>query len=156
MSKKLLIDLLKLRDFPDSKADAVLLTGNPAKSFKTVRELATFLYTCRRCENAPCINACPAKALEKEENGIVSRAVNLCIRCKSCIVICPFGTLMNDLFEVKTSGYKFFNITDENSLTQFAELFPDDVICIIEKDANPDENIYALNEKILIKESIWS
>ena len=36
---------------------------------KTIRELATFRFTCRKCEDAPCINVCPADALEKDENG---------------------------------------------------------------------------------------
>jgi Fe-S-cluster-containing hydrogenase component 2 len=156
MSKKLLIDLLKLRETENITTDAVFRKGNYFGSFKTIRELASFQYTCRKCENAPCINACPAEALEKDENGVVSRAVNLCIRCKSCIVICPFGTLMNDLFEVKTSGYRFYELNDEEELKKFASAFPKDVVSVVDMDENPEENIYKLNDKILIKEKTWS
>lgn len=155
MSKKLLIDLLKLRDLDDIKMDGVFREGESFSVFKTIRELATFQYTCRKCENAPCINACPAEALEKDDNGIVTRAVNLCIRCKSCIVICPFGTMMNDLFEVKTSGYRFFDLDDEKEMSVFAKAFPEDVIKIVDMEENPDEKIYQLNEKILVKEQMW-
>ena len=155
MSKKLLIDLLKLRELNDIKMDGVFREGESFKVFKSIRELATFQYTCRKCENAPCINACPAEALEKDDDGIVTRAVNLCIRCKSCIVICPFGTMMNDLFEVKTSGYRFFDLNNEREMTEFAKAFPEDVVKIVEMEENPDEKIYQLNDKILVKELMW-
>lgn len=155
MSKKLLIDLLKLRDLDDIKMEGVFREGESFKVFKTIRELATFQFTCRKCENAPCINACPAEALEKDADGVVTRAVNLCIRCKSCIVICPFGTMMNDLFEVKTSGYRFFDLNDEKEMTEFAKTFPEDVVRIVEMEENPDEKIFKLNDKILVKELMW-
>jgi len=155
MSKRLLIDLLKLRELDDIKMDGVFREGESFKVFKSIRELATFQYTCRKCENAPCINACPAEALEKDDDGIVTRAVNLCIRCKSCIVICPFGTMMNDLFEVKTSGYRFFDLNDEKEMTEFAKAFPEDVVRIVEMEENPDEKIFKLNDKILVKELMW-
>jgi Fe-S-cluster-containing hydrogenase component 2 len=156
MSKKLLIDLLKLRELENTKIDGVYRQEEPAMVFKTIRELATFQFTCRKCENAPCINACPAEALEKDNNGFVTRAVNLCIRCKSCIVICPFGTMMNDLFEVKTSGYRFFDLNDDKEMVEFAKTFPDDVVSVVEREENPDEKIYKLNDKILVKELMWS
>lgn len=155
MSKKLLIDLLKLRDLDDIKMEGVFREGESFKVFKTIRELATFQFTCRKCENAPCINACPAEALEKDADGVVTRAVNLCIRCKSCIVICPFGTMMNDLFEVKTSGYRFFDLNDEKEMIEFAKTFPEDVVRIVEMEENPDEKIFKLNDKILVKELMW-
>ena len=155
MSKKLLIDLLKLRELENIKTEGFLREGQQFEVFKTIRELATFQFTCRKCEDAPCINACPAEALEKDDKGIVSRAVNLCIRCKSCIVICPFGTLMDDLFAVKTSGYRFYDLNDETQLKEFAGSFPDDVVSFVEMEENPDQKIYKLNDKILIREQKW-
>jgi Fe-S-cluster-containing hydrogenase component 2 len=155
MGKKLLIDLLSLRELENLPAEAVLKQDKFNSSFKTIRELATFQFTCRHCENAPCIQVCPAKALEKDENGLVNRAVNLCIRCKSCITACPFGTMMDNLFNVKTSGQRFFSLTDENDLEDFARLFPDQAVSIVDRDENPAENIYKLSDMILIKEKIW-
>ena len=155
MSKRVLIDLYKLRSLGDTKTDAFIKEQKYAPSFKTIRELATFQFTCRKCENAPCINACPANALEKDEQGTISRAVNLCIRCKSCIAICPFGTMMNDLFEVKTSGYNYFDLSDEADMKEFVKSFPKEVVSLVDMEANPEENIYELNEKVLIKEYPW-
>jgi len=155
MGKKILIDLLKLRDLEECRIEAFdgeLLHGG---AFKTIRELASFYFTCRRCEDAPCITVCPADALEKDENGIVKRSLNLCIRCKSCITACPFGTIMNDLFEPGISGYRYFDLSDEKELQEFAAKFPDDIVSIVERDENPEENIYRLTDKVLIREHKW-
>ena len=116
MSKKLLIDMIRLRDLGDCKIEAIDQPALIDGSFKTIRELATFQFTCRRCAHAPCIDICPAEALEKDDHGIVSRSLNLCIRCKSCIAMCPFGTIMNDLFEPKIHGYEYFDINQDEQL----------------------------------------
>ena len=154
--KKVLIDLTKLR-IPDScqteAIDPHLLKG---KTFKTIRELASFWSTCRRCEDAPCTSVCPADALEKDTNGMIHRALNLCIRCKSCITACPFGTLMNDLFAVKTQGYHYFDLDNEQELQQFVDAYDDEIVRIVEFDAKPDENIYKLSDRVLIKDITWN
>jgi hypothetical protein len=62
---------------------------------------------------------------------------------------------MNDLFETKISGYRYFDMSDEKELIDFAAQFPDDVVTIVEIDEDPEENIYRLTEKVLIKESAW-
>lgn len=156
MSKKILIDLLKLRALEACREEAFdqqLLQGG---AFKTIREIATFRYTCRKCEDAPCVAACPAEALEKDKNGLISRAVNLCIRCKSCVCICPFGTIMNDLFEVKTSGYAFFDLTDEKEMQQFANAFPDDIVSLVEMNEDQEQHIYKLTDNVLVREFVWN
>jgi Fe-S-cluster-containing hydrogenase component 2 len=155
MGKKLLIDLMSLRELDTLPADAVLKRDKYSSSFKTIRELATFQYTCRHCENAPCIRVCPTGALDKDENGIIQRALNLCVRCKSCIVACPFGTLMDDLFSAKTSGQRFVSLADENDLAEFARLFPEQTVSLVDRDENPEENIFRLGDMILIREKIW-
>lgn len=104
MAQKILIDLEKLRSQGLKSSDISPPEGfytfsDDGQGLKSIRELAVFQFTCRRCSDAPCINVCPADALEKDEQGIISRATNLCISCKSCVVICPFGTIMNDFFE---------------------------------------------------------
>jgi Fe-S-cluster-containing hydrogenase component 2 len=155
MGKKLLIDLVSLREMKKIPAEAIMKPDKRISSFKTIRELATFQYTCRQCEQAPCVHICPAGALEKDKNGLISRSVNLCVRCKSCIVACPFGTLMDDLFEVKTSGQRFIMLENDDDLEALAMLFPEDVIRVVDQEENPDENVYRLNDRILIKEKIW-
>ncbi|TAJ14992.1 hypothetical protein DMA11_03440 [Marinilabiliaceae bacterium JC017] len=155
MHKRVLIDMVKLRELESCKMEAIDRHVLHSKSFKTIRELATFYFTCRRCEEAPCISVCPADALEKDENGMISRALNLCIRCKSCISICPFGTIMNDLFATKTNGYHYFDLTDDTELIQFANAFDDDIVKIVEFDEKPEEHIYRLTDRVLIRDVYW-
>ncbi len=49
---------------------------------------------CRHCEDAPCVAVCPTKAMKKmgvEEPVLVED--KLCIGCKLCVLVCPFGVL---------------------------------------------------------------
>jgi carbon-monoxide dehydrogenase iron sulfur subunit len=49
---------------------------------------------CRHCEDAPCVLVCPTGALKKPvTQGPVTLDDQLCIGCKSCILVCPFGVI---------------------------------------------------------------
>jgi|WetSurSiteA1Bulk_404760.scaffolds.fasta_scaffold05863_3 ferredoxin-like protein FixX len=155
MAKKLLIDLQKLREYKDTPVEGVLKFGEYAGSFKTIRELASFQFSCRRCEKAPCLEACPSMALTKNRDDIVRRATLLCVRCKSCIFVCPFGTLMDDLFVVKTSGRSFIRLHGEKDLQRFADSLPGEVASITDLEEEPARQVFSLSENILIKEFTW-
>lgn len=47
---------------------------------------------CRHCENAPCVNVCPTKALFYADDTVQLRT-ELCIGCQSCVIACPFGAI---------------------------------------------------------------
>jgi len=46
---------------------------------------------CMHCEKPPCLDACPTGAIMKRNDGIVLINPALCIGCKRCIEVCPFG-----------------------------------------------------------------
>lgn len=47
---------------------------------------------CAHCGDAPCIDACPTKALRrKEKTGAVEVNQERCIGCRMCVIACPFG-----------------------------------------------------------------
>ena len=49
---------------------------------------------CRHCEDAPCITVCPTNAIHREQSeSPVLINPDLCIGCKFCIMICPFGVI---------------------------------------------------------------
>jgi len=49
---------------------------------------------CRHCEDAPCVKICPTKATVKSEpEGPVLIKDELCIGCKWCVLVCPFGVI---------------------------------------------------------------
>jgi Fe-S-cluster-containing hydrogenase component 2 len=50
--------------------------------------------SCQQCQDAPCVNACPVKALSRDED--LSRVVvdyDVCIGCRTCVSVCPFGAM---------------------------------------------------------------
>lgn len=161
MKQKLLIDLGAWRrnqagESSDTARFDGLLRGEPNQNgLKTVRELALFRFSCRRCENAPCINACPAQALEKDEDGMIRRSTHRCVACKSCVVICPFGTIMNDFFEHHRQKERYFDLDDPAELETFLRLHPEIRVRWISGTECEDPGLFALTDNILIRETSW-
>ena len=73
---------------------------NPTKS--RIRVVRIYPYTnaavnCRMCQDAPCVIACPRKALsQSEETGVISVNDSLCNGCGWCITSCEFGAIALD------------------------------------------------------------
>ncbi|MCD6446200.1 4Fe-4S dicluster domain-containing protein [Candidatus Bathyarchaeota archaeon] len=71
---------------------------NPLKSrIRVVRinQLINLAVTCRLCEDAPCVAACPRKALtQSEETGIILVDEDKCDGCGWCIEACDYGAIM--------------------------------------------------------------
>jgi Fe-S-cluster-containing hydrogenase component 2 len=158
MAKKILINLSGYRSVVDnnqSPAEAVFDPAICSDGLKTLRELAVFRYTCRKCTDAPCVAVCPADALEKDNEGMITRAINLCVSCKSCVVICPFGTLMTDFFRFKMEKSKVYALNDEDTWDQFIRESPEGSVEIVDLDENHDNNIYKLNDNVFVREQIW-
>ena len=160
MAQKILIDLEKFRTIPGTSSDRTPPEGLyppsvNSKGLKSVREQAVFQFTCRRCTDAPCISACPSEALEKEEGDIVSRSTNLCTSCKSCVIICPFGTLMNDFFEYKRDKDNYYDLTNQAELELFIKNSPEGAVKLVDMEEDPEKDIYNLNEHILVRERMW-
>lgn len=51
---------------------------------------------CHHCAKAPCLKACPADAVRRNEQGIVLIDDDLCIGCRECVDTCPFGAMQFD------------------------------------------------------------
>jgi carbon-monoxide dehydrogenase iron sulfur subunit len=72
--------------------------SNPARSrIKVMKWEAEGLYipmSCQQCQDAPCMNVCPVKALSRDEElGRVSVDYDVCIGCRACVAVCPFGAM---------------------------------------------------------------
>ena len=161
MDKKILIDLSKFRKYNDKSCDITPPEGffshlTNENGLKSIREIAIFQFTCRKCEDAPCISVCPAEALEKDTEGMIHRYTNLCISCKSCVTICPFGTMMSDFFDHHRKKDLFFDLSDEHELKAFIKACPTGAVTFVDMDENPEERIYKLNDKVLVRENIWN
>jgi Fe-S-cluster-containing hydrogenase component 2 len=160
MAKKILIDLIMLREAMAkncnlSLPEALYYPSPNTNGLKTIRELASFRFTCRRCKDAPCITVCPAEALDKDEEGIITRYTNLCVSCKSCVTICPFGTMMTDFFKHHRNKDLFYDLNDDTALRKFMEACPAGTVRLTDTDESPEENIYLLNDKVLIRDYLY-
>src|SRR6056297_498509 len=158
MAQKILIDLTKYRDCKadgsceNTPAEAIYSIFPNTNGLKTIRELAVFRFTCRKCTEAPCVASCPAEALEKDEAGMINRYTNLCIACKSCVIICPFGTMMTDFFEHKRTEDTYFDLNDEKELKKYIEYNPGGSVRFVDMEENEEKNIYKLNDTVLVKD----
>ncbi len=155
MSKKILINLMKCRQCNDCSVECSYDYHPGNNGMKQVLEKAAFRFTCRQCEDAPCIAVCPTEALEKDSNGLLSRAANLCVACKSCVTACPFGTMMNSFFEVRKSICNYCNLNGNVTKLLCVETCSENALTITEMDENPANYIHRLNDKVLVKEVTW-
>jgi len=48
---------------------------------------------CQHCEYPPCVRACPAKAISKNEYGVVLIDYEKCRGYRYCIAACPYGVI---------------------------------------------------------------
>jgi Fe-S-cluster-containing hydrogenase component 2 len=50
--------------------------------------------TCRQCEDAPCMAACPKDAIYRDTSLYrVMVDYSRCISCRMCVAACPFGAM---------------------------------------------------------------
>lgn len=72
--------------------------SNPARSrIKVMKWEAEGLYipmSCQQCQDAPCMNVCPVKAISRDEElGRIVVDYDVCIGCRACVAVCPFGAM---------------------------------------------------------------
>jgi Fe-S-cluster-containing dehydrogenase component len=108
MGAKLIIDLAKCKLQGESEVQCSYKHHPENKGIDSLLEMIRFALICRRCEAAPCIDACPQSALEKvptenDDAGILRRANMLCTGCGTCSIACPFGTIYSDLIPFPSS-----------------------------------------------------
>jgi len=48
---------------------------------------------CNQCADAPCVAACPTKAMYQRPDGIVDFDKSICIGCKACMAACPYDAI---------------------------------------------------------------
>ena len=54
----------------------------------------SFALQCRHCDDAPCIEACIAGAMQRDSRtGAVVCDEDRCVGCWSCIMVCPAGAV---------------------------------------------------------------
>ena len=80
----------------------------------------------------------------------------LCVKCNSCVIACPFGTLMEELIPYATSmcdECRSRLAADEVPLCVASD--PDGPLAYVEASEDPSKNIYALDRNVLVRTSMW-
>ena len=55
-------------------------------------QLAFVALACFHCSEAPCLQVCPKGAIYRDdETGVVDVDEELCIGCRACAMVCPYG-----------------------------------------------------------------
>jgi Fe-S-cluster-containing hydrogenase component 2 len=50
--------------------------------------------TCQQCQDAPCMVGCPVGAISRnDEMNRVEVDYDICIGCRTCVSVCPFGAM---------------------------------------------------------------
>jgi anaerobic carbon-monoxide dehydrogenase iron sulfur subunit len=53
-----------------------------------------FAVSCRHCEVPLCVKSCITGAMQKDEDGRVFVDESRCVGCYTCILVCPFGSVI--------------------------------------------------------------
>ena len=80
----------------------------------------------------------------------------LCVKCNSCDIACPFGTLMEELIPLATSGCDACTgrlAADEVPLCVASD--PEGSLRYVVASADPSKNLYALDRNVLVRTSMW-
>lgn len=55
-------------------------------------------FGCQHCEDAPCVTACMSGAMYKDPHtGETKHDRDKCVGCWMCIMVCPFGAIIQDV-----------------------------------------------------------
>lgn len=157
MKKKLFIDLAKCDRCEECTIDCAYFYRPKATDhgILKLRELATFMVICRRCEEPNCASACRFDALERQQDTGVMKRYNLrCVSCKCCCQACPFGIIYQDTvpFYETNCGYCLHS----------AEAIPpcvlscvNDAISYQEVEENPEQDVYVVSDNLAVHAPKW-
>ncbi|MDP6685770.1 MAG: 4Fe-4S binding protein [Candidatus Omnitrophota bacterium] len=154
--KRLFLDLEKLYSSEDVKAECSYYYHPMNSGIVRLKELGQFLYNCRRCEEAPCVKTCPKEALEKQEDGVVTRYTMRCVSCKSCSIACPFGIITPEIvpYMVSLCDTCIDRCEKEDPICSKTCSIKD-AIKFIEIEESEKDDIYLINDRIAVHAKPW-
>ncbi len=118
-------------------------------------ELAARSRVCRKCEEAPCVKACPNEALEKNTEGDLRRYSMRCSSCKTCVLACPFGAIYPEIVPYLTSQCDYCIGTVGENPPVCVESCPLGAVKYIEVKESKEKNIYSISDKLAVHSISW-
>jgi Fe-S-cluster-containing dehydrogenase component len=143
--KRLIIDLEKCYRCKKCVARCSYQHGEANKGINQCLMIAARELVCRRCEESPCVRACPQKALEKDAEGKLEWYPLRCTSCKTCTMACPFGVLYPDLVNYKTSLCDLCaDRVGDNEVPVCVASCPHGALRWEEAEEDPEKDLYAV------------
>jgi Fe-S-cluster-containing dehydrogenase component len=154
--KRLFIDLEKLNKEGNVTSECSYYYHPKNSGITKLRELGQFLFICRKCEEAPCVNACPKEALEKQKDNILKRYVVRCVSCKSCSLACPFGTIAIDTIPYIVSQCDAcIDRIDKEEPVCVKTCSVKDAVKFIDIEESEKDNVYLISKNVAVHAMPW-
>jgi Fe-S-cluster-containing hydrogenase component 2 len=157
MPKRLLIDLTKCDACENCTIDCAYFYRPRMEDhgILKLRELATFLVMCRRCEEPNCAAACKFDAIERQEDsGIMKRYNMRCVSCKCCCHACPFGIIYQETVP-------FYETNCDYCLRAGIEEPPcivscvNDALAFADVEEDPEQSLYVVSDTLAVRAPKW-
>ncbi len=166
MKKKLFVDREKCYACKECTAKCSYFYHPANNGIISLLELITRSQTCRKCEEAPCVKACPNEALEKQPDGSLKRYSMRCTSCKTCALACPFGTIYPELLPYLASQCDYCLGTPTLSASggggikeggdpECVKSCPEGAVRFIDVDESKDKDIYFVGENLAVHSVPW-
>ena len=156
MAKRLFIDLNKCDACETCTVDCSYFYRANMKDhgILALREMATFLLVCRRCEEPSCVAACKFDALERQDNGVLKRYNMRCVSCKCCSHACPFGTIYPETVPFYSTNCDFCVVSSDSEPPCVAGC-ENNAIEYKEVQESEKEGIYLVNDNLAVRTTKW-
>ena len=155
MKKRLFVDLEICYKCKECTAKCSYFYHPENKGFLTLLERASQVLVCRKCEEAPCVKACPNDALEKQSDGSLKRYGMRCTGCKSCTLACPFGTIYPEIVPYLTSQCDWCLGRLDEGVPECVITCPYNAIGFIEVEESKEKDIYLIGDNLSIHSVPW-
>ena len=153
--KRLFIDLEKCYKCKKCTAGCSYLYHPENKGIINILEVANRSLVCRKCEEAPCIKACPQDALEKGEDGILKRYIMRCTSCKTCTLACPFGAIYPEIVPYLLSQCDYCLDRLGNGEPECVKTCPEGAIQYKTVKELKEKNICFIRDNLAVKHMTW-
>jgi len=113
--------------------------------------LVNLAMTCRLCDNAPCVIACPQKCLvQSEKTGTIIVDENKCDCCGLCMEVCPHGAIS---LHPKEETVLICDLCKDEGQPQCIEWCPEEALSLVTQK-ELDKNILKATEEILLTDRL--
>ena len=153
--KRLFIDLEICYKCKECVAECSYFYHPENNGVVSLLELVSKVEVCRRCEAAPCVEACVFDALEKQPDGSLKRYSMLCTGCQTCSLACPFGVIYPEIVPYITSQCDYCVGRCNGNEPECVKTCPHNAIKYIEVEESKENDIYLVGEHLAVHSIPW-